>query len=158
MPVERKNVTFMRMSLRFLILILAFSGLGMGAGFAGEKVWVGLYLAENAPPPPNAVLAPEKLHQGLRAVFGFKHYELMKAQEIELRNEWEQWFMPRRDFFIRVEPLRREPGEPRLIDYEIYKDGFIVAKGKYEPREGTPLFINGPDFHQGRLIFVLDAR
>ena len=137
---------------------LAFSGCGLGAGFAGEKVWVGLYLAENAPPQPEAQLAPEKLRHQLHEVFGFKHYELLKAQDVELRNEWEQWFMPRRDFFIRVEPLRHMPGEPRLIDYEIYKDGFIVAKGKFEPREGTPLFINGPDFHQGRLIFVLDAR
>jgi len=33
-----------------------------------------------------------------------------------------------------------------------------VAKGRFEPREGTPLFINGPDFKQGRLIFVLDAQ
>ncbi len=148
----------MRMSLRFLILVLAFAGLGCGASFAGEKVWVGLYLAENEPPPPDALLAPEKLHGRLHAVFGFKHYELIKAQEVDLHNEWEQWFMPRKDFFIRVEPLRRQPGEPRFIDYEIYKDGFIVAKGKYEPHEGTPLFINGPDFQQGRLIFVLEAR
>jgi len=148
----------MRLGFRFLVLLLAFSGLGIGAGFAGEKVWVGLYLAENAPPPPNAVLAPEKLHRGLHEIFGFKHYELLQKQEMELRNEWEQWFLPRKDFFIRVEPLRRQPGEPKFIDYEIYKDGFIVAKGKFEPREGTPLFINGPDFHQGRLIFVLEAR
>ncbi len=143
---------------RFLVLFLAFSGLGLGAGFAGEKVWVGLYLAENGPPPPGAMLAPEIMHRRLHEVFGFKHYELVQAQEMELRNEWEQWFLPRKDFFIRVEPLRRQPGEPRLIDYEIYQDGFIVAKGTYEPREGTPLFINGPDFHQGRLIFVLEAR
>jgi len=77
---------------------------------------------------------------------------------MELRNNWEQWFIPRKDFFIRVEPLRRQSGEPKCIDYEIYKDGFIVAKGRYEPSEGTPLFINGPDFHQGRLLFVLEAR
>jgi hypothetical protein len=146
------------MTFRFLALFLAFSGLGLGAGLAGEKVWVGLYLAENAPPPPDAHLAPEQLHHQLHEVFGFRHYELKKSQEIELHSEWEQWFIPRRDFFIRVEPLRHQPGEPRLIDYEIYKDGFIVAKGTYEPREGTPLFINGPDFHQGRLILVLEAR
>ena len=158
MRVKSGDVTFMRMSFRFLVLFLAFSGLGIGAGFAGEKVWVGLYLAENAPPPAGSRGAPEKLRHSLHEVFGFKHYELIKAQELELRNEWEQWFLPRKDFFIRVEPLRRQPGEPRLIDYEIYQNGFIVAKGKYEPREGTPLFINGPDFHQGRLIFVLDAR
>jgi hypothetical protein len=143
---------------RFVILLLAFSGFGLGAGFAAETVWVGLYLAKNGPPPPDALLAPEKLQRQLVAVFGFEHYELIKAQEVKLRNEWEQWFVPRRDLFLRLEPLRHQPDEPRIIDYEIYKDGFIVAKGKYEPREGTPLFINGPDFHAGRLIFVLDAR
>ena len=148
----------MRMSLRLLVLLLVFSGLGMSAGIAGEKVWVGLYLGENEPPAPGAMLAPENLHRGLRAVFGFKHYELIQAQEVELRNEWEQWFMPRRDFFLRLEPLHREPGEPKVIDYEIYKDGFIIAKGKYQPKKETPLFINGPDFHDGRLIFVLEAR
>jgi len=148
----------MRMTLRVAVLILAFSGLGIGASFAGEKIWVGLYLAENEPPPPGLVLAPEGLHHQLREVFGFRHYVLIQAQEVELRNEWEQWFVPRTDFFIRVVPLHRQEDGTRLIDYEIYKDGFIVAKGKYEPREGTPLFINGPDYHHGRLILVLDRR
>jgi hypothetical protein len=148
----------MRRNLRVLILILAFFGSGIGAGFAGEKVWVGLFLAENGPPPPNARLASEGMHRRLHEVFGFKHYELLKSQEVELHQEWEQWFVPRKDFFIRLEPLHGEADAPRIIDYEIYKDGFIVAKGRYEPRAGTPLFINGPDFHQGRLIFVLKAR
>jgi hypothetical protein len=148
----------MRTTISFVVLLLVFSGLGIGAGIAGEKVWVGLYQAENGPPPPGTVLAPEGLRHRLHEIFGFKHYELVQSQEVELRNNWEQWFMPRKDFFIRVEPLRRQPGEPKYIDYEIYKDGFIVAKGKYEPQEGTPLFINGPDFHQGRLIFVLETR
>jgi hypothetical protein len=146
------------MRLRFLILTVALSALGTSASFAGNKVQIGLYLAENAPPPPNAHLASEGLHHRLHEVFGFKHYELIKEQEIDVRNEWEQWFIPRRDFFIRVEPLRRIDDGPRMIDYEIYKDGFIVAKGRYEPREGTPLFINGPDFHEGRLILVLEPR
>ncbi len=47
---------------------------------------------------------------------------------------------------MRLEPLHREPGEPKLIDYEIYKDGFIVVKGTYEPHEDTPLFITAPIF------------
>ncbi len=148
----------MRSLTRFLILLAAFTGLGFSPGFAAGKVWVGLYLAENKQPPENSTLAPEGLHHRLDQVFGFKHYELVKSQEVALHDEWEHWFVPRKDFFIRLEPLRREPGAPRFIDYEIYKDGFIVAKGKYEPREGTPLFINGPDFNEGRLIFVLEPR
>jgi hypothetical protein len=148
----------MPMTFRFVVLLLAFLAAGLGSSFAAGKVWVGLFLAENRPPPPGVTLAPEPLHHRLHEVFGFQHYELIKGQEIALHNEWEQWFVPRQDFFIRVEPLKRLPGQPRFIDYEIYKDGFIVAKGRYQPRDGTPLFINGPDFHQGRLIFVLEPR
>ena len=148
----------MRKIFELLVLVLAFSGLGFGAALADDKVRAELYWAENGPPVPDAKLAPEKLHHRLKEVFGFKHYELMGSQEFEMRHEWEQWFVPRKDFFIRVEPLHREPGQPRILNYEIYKDGFIVASGKFEPRDGTPLFINGPDFNAGRFIYVLEAR
>lgn len=146
------------MKMKLLALILAFSVLGVGTSLAGGTIWVGLYLAEDAPPPPGAVLAPGGLHESLRAVFGYRHYELLKFEEIELSHEWQQWAIPRKDFYIRVEPLHHEPGEPWLIYYEIYKDGFIMAKGRYEPHPEAPLFIRGPEFQQGRLIFVLDAR
>ena len=148
----------MRISLKFLALLLVFAAFGFSSSFAAEKVWVGLYLAQDAPPAAGTPLAPEKMRHRLHEVFGFKHYELIKEQDVELRHEWEHWFVPRKDFFLRLEPLRHEPGEPRIIDYEIYKDGFIVAKGQYEPDEETPLFINGPDFHEGRLILVLEAK
>lgn len=141
-----------------MLLCAAFFLLGGIAVFADDKMSALLYLAENTPPPEGAKLAPEELHHRLHAVFGFKHYELIKGEDIELHKNWEHWFVPRKDFFLRVEPLHHEPGAPKLVDYEIYKDGFIVAKGKFEPRGDTPLFINGPDFHQGRLIFVLEAR
>jgi len=146
------------METKILALIVAFFALGNIPSVAGDKIWVGLYLAENTPPPANAVPAPEKLTNRLTAVFGFKHYELVKEEKIEMDNEWQQWAVPRNDFFIRVEPLAKQADQPKIVYYEIYKDGFIVAKGKYEPHHDTPLFINGPDFKQGRFIFVLEAR
>ena len=146
------------MQIRVLVLALAFSGLGFTPALAGGKVWVGLYLAKNSPPPPGAQVAPENLAAQLRDVFGFSHYRLIKSGEVELGHEWEQWVIPRNDFFIRLLPLHRPAGEPRIVYYEIYKDGFIVARGRFEPYEGIPLFISGPDYHHGRLIFVLDAR
>lgn len=130
----------------------------MGSGVAGDKVRVALYFAENGPVRPDTVLAPEKLEFQLREVFGFKHYKLVKAEEIDLKSAWPQWVMPRRDFFVSMRPLPWNPGDLRTVEYEIYKDGFIVARGRYEPQLDTPLFINGPDFHEGRFIFVLEAR
>ena len=140
------------------VLLLAFSWLGMAASFAAEKVWVGLYLAENSTPSPDKKRAPEKLNRQLEEIFGFSHYELISADEIELSKHWEQWVVPRKDFFIRLEPMPKKSDEARTVNYEIYKDGFIVARGTYEPHEETPLFINGPDFKQGRFIFVLEQR
>lgn len=148
----------MRTTFRFLALLLAFSGLAFGAANAADKVRVELYLAQNTAPEASAKVAPEKLHHRLKEVFGFKHYVLMQSEDFDLHHEWKQWFLPRKDFFIQVEPRKHEQGQPRILDYEIYKDGFLVANGHFEPRDGTPLFINGPDFHQGRFIFVLEAK
>ena len=146
------------MGIKIIILFMVLSGLGIATSCANDKVLVTLYLAENNPPSAEAHVASEKLSHRLKEVFGFKHYQLLKSGEIDLKSHWEQWVLPRKDFFIRLEPLTAKPGDPPTLDYELYKDGFIVAKGKYEPREGTPLFINGPDFKQGRLVFVLEAR
>jgi hypothetical protein len=137
-----------------LLLIL----LGSRLAPADEKVEAALYWGRNTSPGLLTCTAPKDLNERLRQVFGFRHYELIKKDKIELEHPWTQWFIPRRDFFICLRPQRPEPNEPRLIDYEIYQEGFIVAKGKYEPSDGTPLFINGPDFKNGRLIFVLETR
>jgi hypothetical protein len=141
-----------------LAAALIFSAFGGGIASAGDKVRAQMFLAENIQPPTQAQLAPDHLRHRLHEVFGFKHYVLVKEQDFHMHDEWEQWFMPRHDFFLRVEPLHHDPGQPHLLDYEIYKDGFIVAKGRYEPRLEEPLFINGPDFRQGRLVFVLEPR
>ena len=134
-----------------VLLLLAF----VAGARAEDKVWVGLYLGENRPINPPA---PEKLSHRLHEVFGFRNYSLLKGEEINLRNNWEHWVLSRKDFFMRVQSLPHPPGGPGRIDYEIYKDGFLIAKGKYTLNEAVPLFITGPDFRQGRLIFVVEAR
>jgi hypothetical protein len=140
-----------------LALLLVFLALGLAPGHAAENIRAALYMAENEPPPPGSQAAPPKLNQQLQAVFGYTHYHLLKQQSFPLKNEWKQWFVPRRDFFVSIEPLHHAPGEPKLIAYEIYKDGFSLVKGTYEPHEETPLFVNGPFYHRGQLILVLEA-
>jgi hypothetical protein len=144
------------MRIAILVWSLVFLGISLGAAVAHDKVEAALYLGQNNSPSLLTREAPDKLSGRLQEVFGFHHYVLLKADKIELAHTWTQWFVPRRDFFICLKPLRPQLDEPRLVDYEIYQDGFIVAKGKYEPSDGTPLFINGPDFKNGRLIFVLE--
>jgi hypothetical protein len=138
--------------LLIFFVFLAVAGTAHGA----DKLWVGLYLGENKPAQVNA--APEKLAHRLRAVFGFRQYELLQGEEVNLRNNWDHWILSRKDFFMRIQSVPHAPGEDARIDYEIYKDGFLIAKGRYQVNDEIPLFINGPDFRQGRLIFVVEAR
>jgi hypothetical protein len=144
--------------MKLFALILALLALGLGNSRAGEVIWVGLYHAVNTPPPAGATEAPEKLHHRLKAIFGYKHYVLIKDQNIELAKHWQQWAVPRKDYFIRLDPLPPKPGEFQQVNYEIYKDGFIMVKGTYQPQKGTPLFLNGPSYNQGKLVFVLEEK
>lgn len=146
------------MMLRPLFLCLFLVGLTGGTAQAMDKLWVALYLGENKPPDILDTYAPEQLTHRLHEVFGFRRYKLLKGEDVNLQNNWDHWVLSRKDFFLRIQPVTQPPDEPPRIDYEIYKDGFIIAKGRYEPSEDTPLFINGPDLHQGRLIFVVEPR
>ncbi len=143
---------------RFFAVLLCFYLCGIAAAHAGEHLEISLYLGQNAPLPLLSRAAPDDLGARLHQVFGYNHYQLIKSDRIDLDHTWSQWFVPRRDFFIRLKPQVPQADEPQLVDYEIYQDGFIMANGKYEPREDTPLFINGPYFKKGMLIFVLQTR
>jgi len=145
------------MMIRPLLFSLLLLGL-LGPAHGADKLWVALYLGEKRHPDEEQTLAPEKLAQRLREVFGFEQYKLIKGEEVDLQKDGDHWVLSRKDFFLRIQALPQAPDEPKQIAYEIYKDGFLVVKGKYEISADTPLFINGPDFHQGRLIFVVDPQ
>lgn len=127
----------------------------MGSAHAGPLIWGGLFFGENR---PSGFEAPPRLTRQLQQVFGFSNYRLLKGVNIDLRSPRDHWVYAHRDFSMRILALPHAPGQPDHLAYEIYKNGFIVAKGRYVPMPGTPLFINGPDLRQGRLIFVIEAR
>ena len=147
------------MKLRILALLLLLFGLGLGSAQAtdGKKMAVSLYLGENTAPADGVRVATERLHHRLHAVFGFSHFELIQTQDIPLAEDWEHWFVPRKDCFMSIRPLKRTPMD-QTVAYSIYQEGFVVANGRYELHHDTPLFINGPDLNGGRLIFVVDAK
>jgi hypothetical protein len=139
---------------RPLFFLLALAILG-GIAHAGPLIWAGLFLAEGRPAGPQA---PPHLTEQLQQVFGYPCYKVVRGVNIDLRAPHDHWVMAHSDFAMRIQTLPHPPGAPDGIAYEIYKDGFIIARGNYIIAPDTPLFINGPDFHRGRLIFVVEAR
>jgi hypothetical protein len=137
------------------ILSLIALGFFTGLVHADPLIWAGYFFAESRPEGPPA---PPQLEHRLQQVFGFPYYKFIKGVNIDLRAPRDHWVMSRKDFFVKIHGLPPGPDEQDGLVYEIYKDGFLVARGHYLVTPGTPLFINGPDFHRGRLIFVIEAR
>lgn len=121
---------------------------------AADRLMVGLYLAEKHPTNPQA--AP-KLASRLHQVFGYPFYKLLKADSVKL-SDHDRWVISRKDFYLRLRPGLRHGTAPQNVGYGIYKDGYLIADGNYTVSEDTPLFITGPDFRGGRLIFVIEAK
>ncbi len=136
-----------------LVLVLAAMLGGLPLHAAG-RLWVALYCGNDH---GQGALASPRMTERLREVFGFTSYHLMKGETVDLTGS-ERWVLSRKDFFLRVRPLPSAPGGLARVAYEIYRDGFLIADGTYVANEDTPLFIAGPDFHRGRLIFVLETK
>lgn len=111
-------------------------------------VWVALVEANNVPPTDNVRL--EKLHARLKSVFGFEEYHLLHEARVPTGERYAQWVLPRKDFYIKLEPLA-DAG----IHYELYCNKVLLVSGKAYPTAARPLFIAGPDCDDGRLIFLL---
>jgi hypothetical protein len=138
-----------------LIFLAGFTLLTASA-HAGEKIWAALFVGENR--PVLGPQAPPPLTARLREVFGFTHYKLLKDETVDLARSSDHWVLSRKDFFLRLQLLPNPANGPTRLRYEIYKDGYFIATGVYAVTTDTPLFISGPDFHHGRLIFVLQPR
>jgi len=126
-----------------------------GLAQAGPLIWAGYFVGENH---PSRAQAPPLLSQRLRQVFGFPFYRFVRGVNIDLRAPRDHWVLARPDFCVRIMAQPHPPGTPDGLGYEIYKDGFMIARGQYVVDPGTPLFINGPTVHRGLLIFVIEAR
>ncbi len=105
----------MRLTIRFFVLLFAFSGFAVAAAQPDDRLAVDLYLAENDPPPRGRGWRRKSFITSSWKSSAFAHYELLQTEDFELRHEMEQWFMPRRDFFMRLVPQPRVPGYPRQV-------------------------------------------
>ena len=152
----------MRRLIRFLILLTGLHRAGIGASFAAGTKSGSASISPRTKPPPDRRRQPSRRSPCIIASTRFSvfnHYQLVKAQDVDTCTTSGNIGSCRARISSSASSRSTTKEAPRASSITRYtRTGFIVAKGKYEPREGTPLFINGPDFNEGRLIFVLEPR
>jgi hypothetical protein len=96
-----------------------------------------------------------KLEDRLGKVFPFKHFEILGQHHQDIFREYESWVVPSRDLFLKIDSKGPADGGGVKLHLQVWREQQVLVKSDAVLRFGSPLFIGGPDWKGGRLIFVL---
>ncbi len=96
-----------------------------------------------------------KLDQRLGKVFPFKHFEILGQHRQDIFREYESWVVPSRDLFMKIDSKGPADKDGVNLHLQVWHKHQVLVKSDAILRKDSPLFIGGPPWKQGRLIFVL---
>jgi len=141
--------------MRFLVAALLFlSAAGLQAG---DRIWSALVLANNEKParpvPANlADFAPT-----IRKVFGYNSLYLLGDKKRDLVSGEEEWLVPSKDSFFKVQVLAQKPTYYELR-IELYRGKKLLVTSDARIAKDAPLYIRGPQWGGGQLVFLLEVQ
>lgn len=122
-----------------------------------SEIWTGVLLAtnESSPKSPPDWLAP--FLEQLRNVFGYNQFEVIGRHVKKMASGDSQWLIPTRQFFLEVQTRQSRGGTCRLR-FTLWHEKKIILKTEARVMPGSPLFVRGPQYGRGQLIFVVEVR
>lgn len=99
--------------------------------------------------------ALQDLPARLGKVFPFSHFELLGQHTQDVFREYESWVVPSKDLFLKVDSKGKAEGGGINLHLQFWQEQQVLVKTDAVLRERSPLFIGGPKWRDGQLIFVL---
>ena len=120
------------------------------------RVWGALVYAHNdklektedTPDLPN-------LAHRLGQVFPFKSFEILGQHGQVIFREYESWVVPSKDLFLKLDSKGAAKGGGINLHVQFWQGQQVLVKLDTVLHPDSPLFIAGPKWRQGRLVFVL---
>jgi hypothetical protein len=145
----------MNRALAAAILFLACGTHGVRA--EGDRIWAALVLATKDSPPTPIPDALQKFAPAIKKIFGYNSLYLLGEKKRELVSGGEEWLVPSKEFFFRVQCLLQGPTFYKLR-IELYRDQSLLLTTEANLAKDAPLYIRGPAWGRGQLIFLLEVR
>ena len=141
-------------AVRIYGIVLLCVALATSAKAEGETLYGALIVATNVehPTPP-----PEELRSqaaSLHTVFGYNEFRLLGQKRKLVSKGTEDWLVPSREFFLRVDTKNPISGGYAL-GLELLKEDRVIVEADVKLNRDRPLFIRGPLVGQGQLIILL---
>ncbi len=125
------------------------------------KVWGALVFATNddaeAATMPKVDVPAEfaDIPSRLAKVFEWRRYEVIGQHLQDVFREYESWVVPTKDLFLKVDSKGPAEGGGMNLHLQFWRDQQVLVKTDTVLKAESPLFISGPKWRQGRLLFVL---
>lgn len=122
-------------------------------------VWGGLiYGATKAPAAKLGFPIPAEMGdvvERLSKVFPYTHYEMLGQHNQVVFREYESWVVPSREVFIKVDSKGVSSDGGLNLHLQFWQGQNVLVKTDTVLRKNSPLFISGPKWRDGQIIFVL---
>jgi hypothetical protein len=102
-------------------------------------------VAENCP----------NLAKRLGQVFPYSHFELLGEHTQVVFREYESWVVPSKDVFLKVDSKGAAIDGGLNLHVQFWQGQQVLVKTDTVLQPNSPLFIGGPKWRDGQLIFVL---
>ena len=122
------------------------------------KVWGALVYATDGKPAlmPDSVPADLKdLSRRLGKVFKYSRFEILGSHTQDVFRQYESWVVPSKELFLKLDSKGPAAGGGLKVDLQFWRLDKVLVKTDTVLRPQSPLFIGGPRWREGRLIFVL---
>jgi hypothetical protein len=137
------------------ILFLALATQGVLA--EGDRIWSALVLATKENPPSSIPQALREFAPAVKKVFGYNSLYLLGEKRRDLFSGGEEWLVPSKEFFFKVQCLSQGPTSYTLR-IELYRDKELLVTTEAKLAKNAPLYIRGPAWGKGQLILLLEVR
>ncbi len=139
------------------VIVLSLLLCGGFSAKAEDRIWSALVLATKET-PERAV--PESLRDfapTIKKVFGYGSLYVLGEKKRSLVTGGEEWLVPTDDFFFKVKCLSQDTASYQL-EIELYRGKELLVTTQAKLARNAPLYIRGPQWGAGQLIFLLEVR
>lgn len=98
------------------------------------------------------------LFERLGKVFPFTHFEIIGQHMQDVFREYESWVVPSRDLFLKIDSKGPAEVGGMNLHLQVWREQQVLVKTDAVLHPGSPLFISGPKWRDGQLLFVLDMQ
>ena len=125
---------------------------------AEDKIWTAVVLASNAASPKETPKPLRDFEPKLKRIFGYNQFEVIGSASDKIEDKSELKLTPTQSFWITAKARQATSKEARggyLLSLQLFKEKRQLVDTEARLAPGSPLFISGPEYGKGRIVFAL---